>query len=200
MLAIVFQERGSVGSLSKSTDDLSLHACFWGFAGRCGLDRVGVYIHCIDELSMQMLNLESRGTRTQKQAKRRTQSTCARNSRHCACWCSATQNAKSFNKNDPTTCLTWPKHWKAVSECFTMLNPEFLVLVSNLASACAPLQIQMIQAPLLGPDLEMFHSSVPITIFNSDLYVLRILESADRSCEQMLHDVTSRFSRCKRAT
>ena len=95
MLAIVFPERGSVGSLSKSTDDLSLHACFWGFAGRCGLDRVGVYINCIDELSMQMLNLESRGTRTQKQAKRRTQSTCARNSRHCACWCSATRNAKS---------------------------------------------------------------------------------------------------------
>lgn len=140
----------------------------WGFAGRCGLDRVGVYINCIDELSMQMLNLESRGTRTQKQAKRRTQSTCASNSRHCAFWSQLhSVQCKSFNKNDPTTCLTWPKHCKAVSECFTMLNPEFPVLVSNLASACAPLQIQ-IQA-LWGPDLEMFHSSVPI-IFNSDPY------------------------------
>ena len=54
-------------------------------AGLTGWAFNGVYINCIDELSMQMLNLESRGTRTQKQAKRRTQSTCARNSRHCAC-------------------------------------------------------------------------------------------------------------------
>ena len=72
-----------------------------------------------------------------------------------------------------------------------MLNPECRVLVSNLASACAPVQIQMIQAPLLGPDLEMFHPSFPIMIFNTDPYVLRVLESADRSRKQTQHAFTN---------
>ena len=145
-------------------------------AGLTGWAWVGVCINCIDELSMQMLNLESRGTRTQKQTKRRTQSTCARNSRHCACWCSATQcsmqslSTKMIQRLNDLFFLTkaFVTHFKAVSECFKMLNPEFRVLVSNLASACAPVQIQMIQAPLLGPDLEMFHPSFPIMIFNTD--------------------------------